>query len=55
MGLVLRVGSHRLLEDAGGRGVQLNASRGVDLIMNDNEVDPHAWRVFKISKFTLLI
>ena len=41
---------YRLLEDAGGRGVQLNASRGVDFIMNDNEVDPHAWQSFQNIK-----
>lgn len=41
---------YRLLEDASGRGVQLNASRGVDFIMNDNEVDPHAWQSFQNIK-----
>ncbi len=41
---------YRLLEDDGGRGVQLNASRGVDFIMNDNEVDPHAWQSFQNIK-----
>jgi len=41
---------YRLLEDVGGKGVQLNASRGVDFIMNDNEVDPHAWQSFQNIK-----
>ena len=45
---------YRLLEDADGRGVQLNASRGVDFIMNDNEVDPHAWQSFQNIKIYVI-
>ena len=45
---------YRLLEDASGRGVQLNASRGVDFIMNDNEVDPHAWQSFQNIKIYVI-
>ena len=45
---------YRLLEDAGARGVQLNASRGVDFIMNDNEVDPHAWQSFQNIKIYVI-
>ena len=45
---------YRLLEDSGGRGVQLNASRGVDFIMNDNEVDPHAWQSFQNIKIYVI-
>ena len=36
----------RLIENSDYQGKQLIASRGVDAIKNDNEIDPHAWQSF---------